>query len=548
MKKIRKITNVLFLSFALGIGGLVSKNTIKVNATSRVTVIDKVFITKVGSTSTVIPAEDVAPFVHAPTETASWARFGNALNGEYHMRTGKAGDTMTYVAIPELAALNASDVTKFYVTVYGVANTNNAGNEFTIDALDGDDNVIAGASKVVSLNATNDTSTFAKIVDASEPREAEIVSAETAVKGFKITHTTRNANTIFRRVVIEYVPKDAPPEPVFGALDHIVLDTSAVTKTFQVGETFESEGLSATAYDKSEPAMHEPAEPLVVDLADTVFDTDDIGTKVVTVSYTKDDVTKTATYEITVVARVLEDLLVSPGGSTNMNEEVVYSAKAFGGSPISPLSLKAVKNDGSVNIGLYANIRVYGNNRNGEANGNELTIAIGENYVITEVVFEYSSTSGSDEFTRLSVKADEKVLFAGADYLDEAKTFANLKAEEIIIKNISDGGIPDEKGVIANKQVHFDSILVKYALAVDVDDPVDPVDPVDPGASEPPVSEPPASLEPPASEPETPGTSSGTSEESAKGCRGSLEATLAVSVLLLGLVSVLAYKRKRLKA
>jgi uncharacterized protein YjdB len=201
------MTNVFLLA---GIGSTIanySTSSFQGQATARTLIIDKTFLTTVASTSTAIPSSDVTPFVINPTAVTSWARFGDASSGSYHIVTKLASDTITYSNIPELITLGVSDIDKFFVTVYGVANTATSANLFTVSALDASNNVISGATTnpTFTMNNRASTSTFQLIVDNSLAREVELTSASTAIKGFRITHTTRNANTIIRRIKIEYI-------------------------------------------------------------------------------------------------------------------------------------------------------------------------------------------------------------------------------------------------------------------------------------------------------------------------------------------------------
>ncbi len=200
-------TNLFLLA---GIGTTIanySTSTFEGEANSRTLIIDKTFLTSVATSSTVIPSADFSPFQINPTGTTSWGRFGAASSGSYHIVTKLASDTITYSNIPALSTLGVSDIDKFFVTVYGVANTPTSGNLFTVSALDVDNNVISGATTnpTFIMNSTSSTSTFQQIVDNSLAREVELSSASTAIKGFRITHTTRNANTIVRGIKIEYI-------------------------------------------------------------------------------------------------------------------------------------------------------------------------------------------------------------------------------------------------------------------------------------------------------------------------------------------------------
>jgi uncharacterized protein YjdB len=248
-------TNLFLLA---GIGTTIanySNSTFEGEANSRTLIIDKTFLTSVANTSTVIPSADVSPFQINPTATSSWSRFGSASSGSYHIVTKLASDTITYSNIPELSALGVSDIDKFFVTVYGVANTATSGNLFTVSALDVNNNVISGATTnpTFIMNSTTSTGTFQQIVDNSLAREVELSSVSTAIKGFKITHTTRNANTIIRRVKIEYIPAglSVPVEEISVSLSNpsIIVGSTTIATAAVLPENASNKTVSWTSSD-----------------------------------------------------------------------------------------------------------------------------------------------------------------------------------------------------------------------------------------------------------------------------------------------------------
>lgn len=84
--------------------------------------------------------------------------------------------------------------------------------------------------------------------------------------------------------------------PQTCVLTGITLNTDNVKKTYNVGEAFSSAGLVVTAaYSNCDSKVVTPASVSAPDMTSA-------GTKTVTVSYTENSVTKTATYEITVSA------------------------------------------------------------------------------------------------------------------------------------------------------------------------------------------------------------------------------------------------------
>ena len=94
-----------------------------------------------------------------------------------------------------------------------------------------------------------------------------------------------------------------------AVLESISLNTSAVKKSFTVGDTFTSDGLVVTAY------YSDLTTNTVVPTSISTPDMSTSGTKTVTVTYTEGNVTKTATYDIE-VEEASEYFTVSPGTYT----------------------------------------------------------------------------------------------------------------------------------------------------------------------------------------------------------------------------------------
>jgi len=89
--------------------------------------------------------------------------------------------------------------------------------------------------------------------------------------------------------------------PTFGTLDSIAINTPASDLTFEVGETFSSAGLTLTATDTLSRTMA-VNDGFTTNYDSHVFVPGDVGTVSVTVSYTHGAVTKTTSYNITVLA------------------------------------------------------------------------------------------------------------------------------------------------------------------------------------------------------------------------------------------------------
>jgi len=107
-------------------------------------------------------------------------------------------------------------------------------------------------------------------------------------------------------IKIEYEPV-APP--VFGTLDHIILDTDAVKTDYIVGNTYTSEELVVVAYDTN--GNYKSVTGFTTNYDSVTFTSAHTGTKVVTVSYSEGGITKTATYNIEVSVPTMLDAVTA---------------------------------------------------------------------------------------------------------------------------------------------------------------------------------------------------------------------------------------------
>ena len=125
---------------------------------------------------------------------------------------------------------------------------------------------------------------------------------------------TNSAQSRIYYMVVNYQTSSTP----VNKLSSITLDTTNVQKTFAIGDTFSYTGLVVTAN-------------YTVDSAKTVTPTSvstpvmtTLGNKTVTVSYTEGNVTKQATYEITIVEGTLDSISVS-GYTTSYGKNTTFS-------------------------------------------------------------------------------------------------------------------------------------------------------------------------------------------------------------------------------
>jgi len=94
-------------------------------------------------------------------------------------------------------------------------------------------------------------------------------------------------------------------QPTFGTLDSIAINNPASDLLFEVGETFSSAGLTLTATDTLSRTMAVNGG-FTTNYDDHVFVPGDVGGSVaVTVSYTHGEVTKTTSYNITVIVAAI---------------------------------------------------------------------------------------------------------------------------------------------------------------------------------------------------------------------------------------------------
>ena len=133
---------------------------------------------------------------------------------------------------------------------------------------------------------------------------------------------TSNVQLRLKTIVVTLVSTGVVP-PV-KTLDSISLSGTQAT-SFVVGDTFTSAGLVVTAhYDDETEADVSNSNAVVI----SGYDMSATGTQTVTVSYTENEVTKSATYTITVSARVLDSITLS-GQTLTFTQGDTFS---FGGT------------------------------------------------------------------------------------------------------------------------------------------------------------------------------------------------------------------------
>ncbi|WP_026400083.1 immunoglobulin-like domain-containing protein [Acholeplasma equifetale] len=136
--------------------------------------------------------------------------------------------------------------------------------------------------------------------------------------------------------------------------------------------------------------------------------------------------------------------------SSNMDETTNY-AETLGLNP-DIFTVKAVKGSASSIIGIYTDLRIYGNRADG--NGNSLVITIAAGYKITSITYKFGA-SNNNAIGTLAFDSGTPINLAIADVLNVDKTYSDLSASTITLKNTHSGG--DKNG-----QIRIDGISITY--------------------------------------------------------------------------------------
>ena len=142
--------------------------------------------------------------------------------------------------------------------------------------------------------------------------------------------------------------------------------------------------------------------------------------------------------------------VTSPNTEKNMTVDTNY-AEEVGLNP-EIFSFTAIKGNASSVIGLYSDFRIYGNRSDGE--GNSLVISIAEGYVITSITFNFGGSTNNAIGT-LTFDSGTPINLAIADVLNVTKTYSDLSASVVTLKNTHTGGSK-------NGQIRIDGISITY--------------------------------------------------------------------------------------
>ena len=217
------------------------------------------------------------------SSTVSWASSADSIaTVEDGVVTGVSEGNATITASATIGGQNYSascevTVTKApSVSISAPSATLQVGDSVTLTASASDDSAITWSSSASGVASVAD----GVVTGVSEGSATITATATIGGKNYSAT--------------CEITVVAAPVDPTSVKLTEIALDTSKVKKNFFVGDTFTSEGLVVTArYDNSTSKTVTPSEVTKPDMSTA-------GQKIVTVSFTDNGVTKTATYTITV--------------------------------------------------------------------------------------------------------------------------------------------------------------------------------------------------------------------------------------------------------
>ena len=270
------------------------------SATITVTTLDGGFTDQCTVTVTSAPTP-------SPEGTISFSRTGstntvtsgytlNVTNGKanadnYQDQSSLVGLDLDLIKSSGTIWTTSPDTISLTVKVGGGTTKNPLSNNVVAYFLDSNGDTISSSATVVTTK-----------VDDTTGQEYTVTMPSTAnVAGIRIHHDKEsNYNVRIYSFSLSYSSSSATK-----TLDSISLDTSDTQTTFYVGDTFNYDDLVVTAnYDDGSSDIVAPTSVSSPNMSTA-------GQKTVTVSYTEGDVTKTATYTITVNAVTLSSIEVS---------------------------------------------------------------------------------------------------------------------------------------------------------------------------------------------------------------------------------------------
>ena len=230
----------------------------------------------VASTSSVTPSGDIP--------SGSSATFVNDSNTAGQLTFGK------YLTLT-LSGYDGLKITGLTLSAKSNASKGKAEMSFTTGA-----NTIASIADANFNDATWHGSWSTSYVDVVFPSTDHNLTQQTIGNGNTVVLTVRNNGTTntTNSVYIQSMSVSYETPAAEKTLDSISLATSDAPTSFTTGDPFSYEDLSVTAnYSDGSSAIVTPTSVSTPDMSSA-------GVKTVTVSYTEGDITKTATYQITV--------------------------------------------------------------------------------------------------------------------------------------------------------------------------------------------------------------------------------------------------------
>ncbi len=169
----------------------------------------------------------------------------------------------------------------------------------------------------MATSAGTNTSLIIGTTQVSETNYA-VANATTTARHLRINGTSGIRSYAGTTGSMAYFYKVNTPETT-KTLSSITLDTSSVTTSFYVNGTFSYSGLVVTAhYDDNSSATVIPTSVSTPDMTTT-------GSKTVTVTYTENGVSKTATYNITVSTKTITSITASANKDFYVGETITTS-------------------------------------------------------------------------------------------------------------------------------------------------------------------------------------------------------------------------------
>jgi hypothetical protein len=277
--------------------------------------------------------------------------------------------------------------------------------------------------------------------------ECTAVNGETSAT-FSVAHSsgTKNGNVKITAITVTYTPAGSSP------LDHITLSGTYPTE-FHVGDAFSHTGLTVTAHFEDTSTSDVTGSATF-----TGYNMSTTGNQTVTVSYTKGAVTRTATYNITVLpaltAAVTLDFssnsnwsfptskTVDSGTYTNSGYSITLEGSSGNGYyfDTSNKNLLLGKSGASLTLPAFgfnvSKIKVYG--ATGASTNVKFNVFVGDDPVSTEV----TSSVDDHEFTIAAGKRE-----VGTIYVIKVNNAYNMRITKIeIYGNGCEAGVVTDAG------------------------------------------------------------------------------------------------------